>query len=325
VCVDRLETVTDSLVGDIVVAGPKGTVEKRARTDGQPRVVGTGDADSAGDAVRDADSAGDAIRDAGVAVVAIDGAADSMPGVVDDTEGFVVAVFGLTGEQRVDPSLLERVREAVDVTLLACRTGPPVDSRDERGDSRPRRSSSEVAVGGAFDVVGMLRRPGHVNIDLADARTVCTDGSLAVLTGGTAPLEAGGPGTAVQRAFEEIPASIDAAQGSNALVSVAGGPEMSIGDAVAAVRAVRGELGDVEELIWGVAVEDALADRVTVDVVVDDVPYRPPLSAGDPCRRCGAVLAAYTLGERTTLACEACGFADLSMSLDDPPGHDAGT
>jgi hypothetical protein len=315
-CADRLETVTDSLVGDIVVAGPREAVEKRARTDGQPRVVGIGDADRFGDAV----------RDDGVAVVAIDGssiAADSMRRVADGTEGFVVAVFGLTAEQRVDPSLLEKVREAVDVTLLACRTGPPDGSRDERGDSRSRRSRSEAAVGGAFDFVRMLRRPGHVNLDLADARTVCTDGSLAVLSGGTAPLEAGGPGTAVRRTFEEIPAPIDAARGSNALVSVAGGPEMSIGDAIAAVRAVRREVGDVGELIWGVAVEDALADRVTVDVVVDDVPYRPPLSAGDPCRRCGAALAEYTLGERTTLACEACGFADLSMSLDDRPGHDA--
>ena len=57
--------------------------------------------------------------------------------------------------------------------------------------------------------------------------------------------------------------------------------------------------------------------------IVDDITYRPPLSAGDPCRRYGTALARYTLGERTTLACETCGFADLSMSMGDRPGHDA--
>ena len=309
---DDLETVADSLNGDILVAGlagDLGAVADRAGTDDQPQVVGTGDAGEFEPAV----------RDVGLAVLAMAGqghVTDSVLRAADEAAGFVVAVFDGHGDEGVDLSLLERVREAVDVTLLTCRKRPPEGSRSERqSDARARRAGSEVAVSGAVDFVRMVSEPGHINLDLADARTVLTNGSLAVLAGGTATLETDGSRRAVRRTFEEIPATIDAARGSNALVSVSGGPEMSIDDAIAAVRAVRDELGDVDDLIWGVATDESLADRVTVDIVFDDITYRPPLSAGDPCRRCGATLAVYTFGERTTLACEGCGFADLSVSL----------
>ncbi len=320
-CANDLETVVDSLGGDIVVAGPgeaPGTVEALAEGDDQPRVVD----------IEDTDEFGDAVHDAGVVVVAMDGSSSATESVLqasDGAEGFVVAVFNGHEEEDIGASLLETVHEEADVTMLACRTQPAVVSPSERreaGETGIRRSGSGVAVGGALDLVRMIRRPGQINLDLADAQTVLTDGALSVHCGGTASFETGGPERAVRRAFEEIPPSVDVAWGSGALVSVVGGPEMSIDDAIAAVRTVRGEVGAIENLIWGVAVKDALADQVTVDVVVDGIAYRPSLSAGDPCRRCGAALAAYTFGDRTTLACEGCGFADLSTSLGDQSGHD---
>lgn len=321
-CADDLETVVDSLGGDIVVAGPRedpGAVEALAEGDGKPRVVGIGDTDEFDDAV----------HDAGVVVVAMDGsssAAESVLRASGGAEGFVVAVFNGHEQEDLEPSLLETVREGADVTMLACRTQPVVGSPSEQRAVREtgiRRSGSGVAVGGALDFVRMIRRPGQINLDLADAQTVLTDGALAVHCGGTASFETAGPERAVQRAFEEIPPPVDVAWGSGALVSVVGGPEMSIDDAIAGVRAVREEVGAIENLIWGVAVEEALTDQVAVDVIVDGIAYRPPLSAGDPCRRCGAALAAYAFGDRTTLACERCGFADVSVSLGDRSGHDA--
>lgn len=322
-CADDLETVADSLGGDIVVAGPSegpGAVEAASRGDGQPRVVGVGDTEALGDAV----------RDAGVVVVAVDGSSSPPESVFqasDDADGFVVAVLDAREEGVLEPARLDDVREGADVTLLACGAHPPVARPAEQSDTAGEgmaQVESGGAAGGAVDFARMLHAPGQINLDLADARTVLTDGTLAVLAGGTASFETESPGKAVQRAFEAIPPAVDVAGGSGALVSVAGGPEMSIDDAIAAVRTVRGALGSTENLIWGVAVEEALADRLTVDIVVDDVSYRPPLSAGDPCRRCGATLAAYTFGDRRTLACEACGFADLSVSLGERPDRDAG-
>jgi hypothetical protein len=321
-CADDLEAVVDSLGGDIVIAGPSEgsrAVARGAEQGGQPRVVGFGAAGEPGVAV----------RDAAVALIAADGSSrppDSLLRASDDA-GFVIAVLNAHEDGGVEPSLLETARRSVDVTLLACREQPTAVSRFEEGANAGaggHRTGPDVAVGGALDFARMVHRPGQINLDLADAQTVFTDGGLAVLCGGTASFGADGPQRATRRAFATVPSSVDVTEGAGALVSVAGGPEMSIDDAIAAVRTVRGELGVIGDLVWGVTIEEALVGQLTVDIVVDGVSYRPPLSAGDPCRRCGATLTAYNLGDRATLACEACGFADLSASLGERAGNDGG-
>lgn len=315
------ETVAESLDGSVVVGGPREHLEgvaERTTAEGHRRVV----------ELRHAGAFSEAASDAGVVVVAVDGVssvADRIVRVLGTAEAFVVAVFDGYEDERVDLSLLQSVRRVSDVTLLAGEKPPSGDAPGPRASTTGPRSRPGVAVDGALNFVRMMRGRGQVNLDLADVRTVLTDGSLAVLGEGTASLGTDTAGTAVRRAFGSISGSIDPAQGSNALVSMLGGPETSTGDAMAALRAVREEVADVEELIWGFATDDTLADRMTVDVIIDDIAYRPPLSAGDPCRRCGEPLAAYAMGERTTLACEACGFADLSMSLSDGSESAGGT
>lgn len=294
---DELDTVADSLERDIIVAGP-GAVTERITADDQLRVLSP-------EATDDFECA---VGQAAVLVVPVDTAdtAALARRAADRVDGFVVAVLSDHDNAPIDPSLLESVRDAVDVTVFASRNRPPgVDSSDGA-------ASATVAAHGAADFVRMLRRPGHINLDLADARTVLTDGSLAALARGRASFRTESTDTAVHRAFDAIPDAIEMDRTANALVSVIGGPAMSINDAVAAVRAVRGEIGDTDEIIWGVATDDGMAEQVAVDVVIDDVAYRPSLSAGDPCRRCGEGLSVYTFGDRTTIACPACGFADLS-------------
>lgn len=317
---DNLAAVADSLDDDIVVAGPSEAVTEQATSDDQPRVVET----------EDVDEVTAALRDVSVVVVALSGSESEIAttvGAVGGMAGFTVAVLDGQEDDPVDPSLLDTVSEAVDVTLLACGRRPAGSSLTEQRDENTAQSrqTSSVAVDGAFDFVRMIRESGEINLDLADARTVLSGGAPAVLGGAGASLDTQGSKRAMQRAFDAIPDTIETTRGSAAMVSVVGGPTMSVDDATAAVQAVRAELWDVDELIWGVATDDALSEQMTVDVIVDDVIYRPPLSAGDPCRRCGTALVGYTMGEQTTLACENCGFADLSTSLDDRSDHDATT
>jgi phage terminase large subunit-like protein len=63
-------------------------------------------------------------------------------------------------------------------------------------------------------------------------------------------------------------------------------------------------------------------------VLAGVVPVRPPAEAGDPCPRCGAALVGYRMGDRETVACDGCGFADVTTPLGgDPlvPGEDYGS
>lgn len=305
---DELDTVADSLERDIVVAGPQAVTE-RITADDTLRIVPMGDT---GDFEA-------AFNGVGLLVVAIDtsGTAAAVRRAAECTDGFVVGVCTVHDDERIDPSLLDAVRDIVDVTLLVTRDRPIGETMIDCDDGTDTPPSSALAVVGAIDFARMIRHSGQINLDLADARTVLTDSSHAVLVRGRASSQTERTETAVRRAFEGIPPTIDIDRASNALVSVVGGPEMSITDATAAVRELRKDIGDTNDIIWGVATDDSMGEQVTVDIVIDDVGYRPSLSAGDPCRRCGKTLSAYTFGDRTTIACQACGFAGLSMSLDE--------
>lgn len=297
---DSLETVAESLNGDLVVAGPAKSLDAVVAPSGEPRLVSTGDPDEFEDAVQDAGA---------VAVAFEDLQQTTDISVVEGAAAFTVAVFDGRDPERLDPSLLDTVGERVDATLLACRTHPVRD----QPDTQTRHSPAEVAVGGAFDFARMIHDPGEINVDLADAKTILTGESLTVLSGGVATLDTEGTSTGIERAFAGIPESIDTARGSAALVSVVGGPEMSVRDAIVAVRTADEKIRGTDNLIWGVTIDKTFTNRISVDVVVDTVPY--PLSAGDPCRRCGSPVSVYTLGGQTTVACENCGFADLPTSI----------
>jgi hypothetical protein len=303
---NKLDTVSDSLEHDIVVAGPQAVTE-RITVDDELRIVPMGDT---GDFEA-------ALSDVGLLVMAM-GTSDTTAAVrraAECTDGLVVAVCTVDTGECLDPSLLEPIRNMVDVTLLVTRDRPTAEITGDYDDGTDAQSSA-LAVAGAVDFARMIRHSGHINLDLADARTVLTDNSRAVLVRGHASSRTECTETAVHRALKGIPSTIDIDRASNALVSVVGGPAMSITDATAAVRNLRENIGDTNDIIWGVTTDDTLTNQVTVDIVIDDVEYCPSLSAGDPCRRCGETLSAYTLGDRTTVDCQACGFTGLSMSLD---------
>lgn len=261
-------------------------------------VVGCGDAGAvAADVVADADvpatddaSAPDAV------VLAVDGAAP--PGAVPDAvvdAPLTVAVVSLASRpQRTERELLAALSGLVDATVVVADNG-------------------EAALADAVETfVSVVRDPGFVNLDLADARTVLVPIEQAVLGVGTS--ERGVPGEAVDAAFATLPAGVgtDAAEG--VLVDLLGGPSMSVADVSDAVTAVRGRVGPDAHVIWGGGVDASLEAGVQVRLVVAGV-SNVRAAPGDPCPRCGSSLSAYTLGARWTLSCDDCGFAGVSVRL----------
>lgn len=238
---------------------------------------------------------------AGALIVAIDGD-DKIPAGLAGRAGFVVGILAVP-DSGLDGVVLGAARTAVDVVVLV---------PDTLGDVEAATSISteDAAVAGTFVFARMLRDPGAVNLDLADARTVLSSQPLGVLCHGVAEAD---PQTAVGDAFERLPGSVDPTAASGALVSVAGPAETTLSEVVAAVRAVREVIGEQAHIIWGSA---RGTDRISVRLVLAGPVRGYPLVAGDPCPRCESPLASFELGDSQTLTCEGCGFADLSMTLE---------
>jgi hypothetical protein len=228
-------------------------------------------------------------------VLAVDGATspDALPGSVPDAP-LSVAVVSLAGRPAAtERELLASLSDLVDAVVLA-------------GDGAGLLADAV----GTF--VSVVRDPGFVNLDLADARTLLGPVDLAALGVGTS--DRGAPGEAVTGAFASLPPGVETDPADGVLVDLLGGPEMSVEDVSDAVTAVRGRVGPDAHVIWGGGVDDDLASTVRVRLVVASV-ANVRAAPGDPCPRCAATLSAYSLGGRTTLSCEDCGFAGVSVRL----------
>ena len=166
---------------------------------------------------------------------------------------------------------------------------------------------------GIRELLAAVQRPGFVNLDLTDARTVLSAG-VAALGSGTAGRDA--PAAAVEVAFDRLPRGVDVGDATAVLVDVVVDPATSITAATDAISAVRERIDGDANVIWGGAVDESADGEIAVRVVVADVRYAPPLAAGDACPRCTTPLSAYEFGARTTLSCDGCGFSGIAVRRD---------
>ena len=219
--------------------------------------------------------------------------ADSVPTTVD-APVCVAVVTVLDGPTTGERALLAALQEHVDAVVLTAGEG------------------TEALVEGVEAFVSVVRDPGFVNVDLADARTVLDPIDLAGL--GLGASASGSADEAVGRAFSSLPSGVETDPASGVLVDLHGGLGLSVGDVDDAVTAVRRRIGTDAHVIWGGAVDPTLADELRVRLVVAGV-GNERVRAGDPCPRCGATLVAYSLGTRTTISCDDCGYAGVSVRL----------
>lgn len=251
-------------------------------------------------AVTDAVAA--ALADATAAFVATelgDPAATTLLRSAGATGGLTVALVALPPDLTTEEwDALAGLRETADSVLLV-----PA-ARGERSADRLLAALSDL-----LDLVGTV---GLVNLDLADLTTVLDAADLAMSGSGVAARADGA--TAAVEAAVGPQARLGVRHAPTVLVNVAGGEEMSVDLAGSAIEAVRDRVADDAHVIWGATVDAALDGRLRVDLVVGGV-YLVPRT-GDACPRCGATLSDYALGDRSTVACDDCGFANLATRLD---------
>lgn len=221
-----------------------------------------------------------------------------LPGDLDaalrGNDGFTIVVASVPS--RFDASAgeaLDRLRTAGDAVVLV------------------REGTLHAALAELFAIVGDA---GVVNLDLADVRTLLSSGGVGALSWGSAP--ASTPNVAVSIALEELVSGVDVAAADGALVDVVGTPTLTVDESASLVDRVRSHVDRDAHVIWGAAVasdEPSSEDRVRVRLLVSGVePPTPTPVPGDPCPRCGGVLSGYSMGDRTTAACDACGYAGVS-------------
>ena len=129
-------------------------------------------------------------------------------------------------------------------------------------------------------ITEVITKPGLVNIDFNDIRTIMKGGGVAMI--------GLGEGEEDQRAEEAIEEAInsplidvDIATANGALVNVTGGNDMTVTEAEKCAEIVQSRISPSARIIWGAAIDPALQHRMRALVILTGVKSKQIFGRGE--------------------------------------------
>lgn len=187
------------------------------------------------------------------------------------TIGVVTLPFSAEGNIRIENTDigLEKLRESTDTLIVI--------PNDKLLEVVPRLPLNE-AFGVADDVLmrsvkgitELITKPGLVNLDFADVRTVMKDGGMAMIGFG----ESEGQDKAIEsvkKALSSPLLEVDVADAKAALINVTGGEDMTVEEAEGSLQEIYKMMNPDTRIIWGVQVNPDLNNIMRTLLVVTGV------------------------------------------------------
>jgi cell division protein FtsZ len=196
------------------------------------------------------------------------------------TIGVVTLPFKAEGIVRMENAEwgLEQLRTNADTVIVV--------PNDKLLELVPRLSlnaafkvADEVLMRSIRGISEIITKPGLVNLDFADLKTIMKGGGVAMIGLGEAS-EDNRALDAVSEALNSPLLEVDVSGANGALVNVTGGPDMTVSEAERVVEEVHNRINANARIIWGAAVDPALEHTLRVMVVITGVRSRQILGPG---------------------------------------------
>jgi cell division protein FtsZ len=193
-----------------------------------------------------------ALRDKGILTIAV-----------------VTRPFLFEGKRRqlVAEKAIEEVKKSVD-TLIIIPNQKLLEITDQKVSMIDAFAMiNNVLTQSVRGIADIITKPGHINVDFADVKTIMKDMGLAVM--GTACAE--GHERAAQAALEAITSpllenmSIEGARG--VLLNISGGPSLGLHEVSQAAQVIYEQADEHANIILGSVIDESLGDKVVVTVI----------------------------------------------------------
>jgi len=187
------------------------------------------------------------------------------------TISIVTTPFTAEGEVRRNNAEagLERLRDVSD-TVIVVPNDRLLDSVGKLPVRQAFKVSDEVLMRSVKGITELITKPGLVNLDFADVRTVMEKGGVAMIGLGESDSESKAVDS-VKSALRSPLLDVDIGEANSALVNVTGGPDMSIEEAEGVVEEIYDRIDPDARIIWGTSVDDGLDGEMRTMVVVTGV------------------------------------------------------
>jgi len=187
------------------------------------------------------------------------------------TVAVVTLPFTMEGQKRFENASngLSKLEGLVDTLIVI-----PNDKLIELAPDLPLHTAFKVAdeilTNAVKGITELITKPGLINLDFADIRTVMTGSGVAMIGVGESDTENRAV-EAVEKAITNPLLDVDIAGASGALINVSGGPDMTLDEAKKVVEAVSSKLDDKANIIWGAQLSPDLQNTIRTMLVVTGV------------------------------------------------------
>ncbi|PSQ43367.1 cell division protein FtsZ [Halobacteriales archaeon SW_7_68_16] len=164
---------------------------------------------------------------------------------------------------------LERLRDVAD-TVIVVPNDRLLDSVGKLPVRQAFKVADEVLMRSVKGITELITKPGLVNLDFADVRTVMERGGVAMIGLGEADTETKAQDS-VTTALRSPLLDVDISGASSALVNVTGGADMSIEEAEAVVEEIHDRIDSDARIIWGTSIDESLEGTMRTMIVVTGV------------------------------------------------------
>jgi cell division protein FtsZ len=164
---------------------------------------------------------------------------------------------------------LERLRDVSD-TVIVVPNDRLLDSVGKLPVKQAFKVADEVLMRSVKGITELITKPGLVNLDFADVRTVMEKGGVAMIGLGESDSDQKAQDS-VKSALRSPLLDVDISGAKSALVNVTGGNDMSIEEAEGVVEQIDDRIDPDARIIWGTSIDEDLDGTMRTMIVVTGV------------------------------------------------------
>ncbi|MGC8538664.1 MAG: cell division protein FtsZ [Candidatus Micrarchaeia archaeon] len=193
------------------------------------------------------------------------------------TVAIVTLPFSTEGKLRMRNAIdgLNKLRKVTDTTIVI-----PNDKLLAVAPDLPLnmafRVSDEVLANATRGIVEMVTKPGMVNLDFADLKSVLKDSGYAMIGIGeaTSTQTTNRASVAIENTLKSPLLDVDLSKAKRALVNIIGGEDLTLREAEMVFQEVSGRINDDAMLKWGARIDPSMQkSAIKVMVVMGGVEF----------------------------------------------------
>ena len=188
------------------------------------------------------------------------------------TVAIVTLPFTVEGRKRMENAMfgLERLQEHTD-TIIVIPNDKILEIAPDLPINAAFKVADEVLTNAVKGITEMVTKPGLINLDFADLRTILNRGGAAMIGLGESSRGEDSEARAleaVENALTSPLLDVDISNANRALVNVTGGSDMTLREAEMIVETVSTKIHGSSHIIWGAMVDESLPKNQIQAMVV---------------------------------------------------------